>query len=152
MKSGIFFVVIAIVAVVGVSVFKSSQNKEPEVMNPQEEKLVEDMMTNSRYVTNSQSALASTASGRRVLFFFASWCPTCKPADASFAKNESQIPDDVTIIRVNYNDPETDQEEKDLALKYGVTYQHTFVQIDSEGNEVTKWNGGQIKELLAKIK
>jgi thioredoxin-related protein len=48
--------------------------------------------------------------------------------------------------------PETDQEEKDLAKKYGITYQHTFVQIDSKGNEITKWNGGKTDELLAKIK
>ena len=58
----------------------------------------------------------------------------------------------MTVIRVNYNDPETDQEEKDLAKKYNVVYQHTFVQIDEEGNLVTRWNGGQIEELLAKTK
>ena len=40
----------------------------------------------------------------------------------------------------------------DLAKKYGITYQHTFVQIDSQGKEVTKWNGGQTDELAANIK
>jgi thioredoxin-related protein len=53
---------------------------------------------------------------------------------------------------VNYNDTATDQAEKELAKKYGVTYQHTFVQIDAEGNEVTKWNGGKIEELLHNIR
>lgn len=105
-----------------------------------------------RYVEYSKSALDMGAVGRRVLFFYASWCPTCKPADASFTQNTSKIPDDLTLIRVNYNDPETDQEEKDLANKYGITYQHTYVQIDSSGKEVTKWNGGQIDELLSNIK
>ncbi len=52
---------------------------------------------------------------------------------------------------MNYNDPDTDQEEKDLAKKYRVTYQHTFVQIDSQENEVTKWNGGQLEGLLANL-
>ena len=36
--------------------------------------------------------------------------------------------------------------------KYGITYQHTFVQIDAEGKEITKWNGGKIDELLTNIK
>ena len=46
----------------------------------------------------------------------------------------------------------TDKEEEDLARKYGITYQHTYVQIDGVGKEVTKWNGGQINELLSNIK
>ena len=56
------------------------------------------------------------------------------------------------VLRVNYNDPDTDQEEKELAKKYGITYQHTYVQIDSAGKELTKWNGGGAAELLVNIK
>ncbi|MCX6782917.1 MAG: thioredoxin family protein [Candidatus Levybacteria bacterium] len=108
--------------------------------------------SDSRYVEYSKATLDGAASNRRVLFFYASWCPTCKPTDADLSANSSKIPSDVTVIRVNYNDPETDQEEKDLAKKYGITYQHTFVQIDGQGKEVTKWNGGKTDELLAKIK
>ncbi len=113
------------------------------------------VMKNSKigtYIPFSPEVLASSATTRRVLFFYASWCPTCIPADASFTNNVSQIPADVTLVRVNYNDTETDQEEKDLAKQYGVTYQHTFVQIDAKGNEITKWNGGQIDELLSNLK
>jgi thiol-disulfide isomerase/thioredoxin len=109
-------------------------------------------MASSRYVQYSRSALDSAKNGRTVLFFYASWCPTCKPADTSFTQNANKIPGDMTLIRVNYNDTETDQEEKDLAKKYNITYQHTFVQIDSTGKEITKWNGGQIDELLSNIK
>jgi thioredoxin 1 len=105
-----------------------------------------------QYLPYTKEVLDSSKSTRRVLYFYASWCPTCIPADADFQKNISQLPSDVTVIRVNYNDPETDAEEKALATKYGITYQHTYVQIDAEGNELTKWNGGATKELLAKIK
>lgn len=101
-----------------------------------------------RYAPYTAQLLADSVNDRRVLFFYANWCPTCIPADKSFSEGISQIPEDVTLIRVNYNDTETDQEEKDLAKKYGVTYQHTFVQIDSDGNAVKKWNGGKIEELL----
>ncbi|MBI5044553.1 MAG: thioredoxin family protein [Candidatus Levybacteria bacterium] len=163
----VILVVIAVVVVFGIGAYTFSQNssqsdsmmKKDEAMMSKEDTsmeptgvMMDDKLTNSRYIQYSKSALESALSTRRVLFFYASWCPTCKPADASFTANVSKIPEDVTLIRVNYNDPETDQEEKDLAKKYGITYQHTFVQIDSTGKEVAKWNGGQIDELLSHIK
>ncbi|MBI5613383.1 thioredoxin family protein [Candidatus Gottesmanbacteria bacterium] len=108
--------------------------------------------TSVRYVEYSKTVLDGSVANRRVLFFYANWCPVCKPADVDFQANSDKIPSDVTVIRVNYNDSDTDQEEKDLAKKYGITYQHTFVQIDTQGKEVAKWNGGKTDELLAKIK
>lgn len=134
---------------------KDSQNSMEKTEAPEQEamekKVGEAMMADSRYVEYSTGALEKAATNRRVLFFYASWCPTCAPADASFTQNARNIPEDLVLIRVNYNDPDTDQEEKDLAKKYGITYQHTFVQIDSTGKEVTKWNGGKIDELLSNI-
>ena len=110
------------------------------------------IVENSRYLEHSEGVLEQTADKRRVLFFYASWCPICRPADQSFKENAGKIPEDVILVRVNYNDPDTDRAEKDLAGKYGVTYQHTFVQIDQEGSAIHKWNGGEINELLANIK
>lgn len=109
------------------------------------------MQKEGTYVPFSPEVLTNSTNSKTVLFFYANWCPTCKPADASFTQNMAQIPAGVTVIRVNYNDTETDQAEKDLAKKYGITYQHTFVQIDANGNEVTKWNGGGIDELLSNL-
>ncbi len=109
-------------------------------------------MMASSYVEFTPDVLAETAGTKRVLFFYASWCPTCIPADAQFLKSSDRIPDGVTVIRVNYNDSQTDEDEKALAQKYEVTYQHTFVQIDANGKQVTKWNGGKLNELLANIK
>lgn len=176
----VIFAIIAVVAIIGFGAYTLSQNssqsesmmKKDETMMPKEEtsmestnvmmkkedgsmeedKMMDNKITGSRYLQYSKSALDSASNNRRVLFFYASWCPTCKPADASFTENANKIPEDVTLIRVNYNDPETDQEEKELAKQYGITYQHTFVQIDNSGKEVTKWNGGQIDELLSNIK
>ena len=105
-----------------------------------------------RYIEYSKTAFERSSTNRRVLFFYASWCPTCRPADADFKTNLNKIPTDMTVLRVNYNDPDTDQAEKDLAKQYGITYQHTFVQIDSTGKQITKWNGGKTAELVANIK
>ncbi|MCA9373330.1 thioredoxin family protein, partial [Candidatus Woesebacteria bacterium] len=103
-------------------------------------------------VPYTATALAQASTGRRVLFFYANWCPTCRPADADFSANLEKFPADLTVVRVNYNDTDTDAEEKSLAEKYGITYQHTFVQIDADGNELARWNGGQTAELLANLK
>lgn len=106
----------------------------------------------ARYVEYSKTDFDGVANKRRVLYFYASWCPICRPTDAEFKANGGKIPEDVVVLRVNYNDPDTDQEEKDLAKKYAVTYQHTFVQVDGQGKDVTKWNGGAIDKLLSSIK
>lgn len=110
-------------------------------------------LSGARYVEYSPGILASDGlNDRRVLFFYASWCPFCRPADAEFRERMNEIPSDVTVIRVNYNDSDTDEDEKNIARQYGVTYQHTFVQIDRDGKAIAIWNGGKLKELLSRIK
>jgi thiol-disulfide isomerase/thioredoxin len=83
--------------------------------------------------------------GKTVLFFHASWCPTCRTADADILKNVSTIPSGATIIKVDY--------DKEVALKqkYGVTTQHTFVEIDTQGNLLEKWSGGNLAGIVAKL-
>lgn len=107
--------------------------------------------TVGKYVEYSRETFEKSSSQRRVLFFYANWCSTCRPADSSFNQNVGRLPADLVLLRVNYNDTATDQEEKDLAAKYGITYQHTFVQIDAQGNAINRWNGGEIDQLLAKV-
>lgn len=100
----------------------------------------------SRYMTYSKTAFESAADKKRVLFFHAPWCPTCRPADAAFQKDETLIPEDVVLFKTDYDTA------TELKKKYEVTYQHTFVQVDANGNAITKWNGGQLNELIAKVK
>lgn len=99
----------------------------------------------SRYTTYSDAAFTATADKKRVLFFHASWCPTCRPADAEFRQRFSEIPEDVVLFKTDYDT------STELKNKYNVTYQHTYVQVDAEGNQVTQWNGGALSELLANI-
>jgi thiol-disulfide isomerase/thioredoxin len=146
--------VIGVVVLVlgGGGLFIASQQRsgsEDAMMKKSEDSMMKD---DARYVEYSKTVLDNSSDKRRVLYFYASWCPICRPADADFKQNSSKIPEDVVVIRVNYNDPDTDQEEKDLAKKYGITYQHTFVQIDTQGKEITKWSGGQTDELLTNLK
>ena len=105
----------------------------------------------SRYLPYTQAVYNNSQGKRIVLYFYATWCPSCKVANAEFLASPENIPEDVIVLRINYNDPDTDAQEKELAAKYGITYQHTFVQIDEGGNEITKWNGGGLTQLLAKL-
>ena len=100
----------------------------------------------SRYVDYSAAAYESASNQKRVLYFYATWCPTCSVANQDFTANSSQIPENVIIFRTNYD------KELDLKRKYAITYQHTFVQVDEIGGEITKWNGGGLSELLQNIK
>lgn len=95
------------------------------------------------YASYSPEAV-SNAEGKVVLFFHANWCPTCRALDKSIESNLGDIPEGVTIFKTNY-----DTETK-LKQKYGVTYQHTLVQIDAQGNKVTLWGGGNTLETILK--
>lgn len=106
----------------------------------------------AKYLEFSRQNMVQKSDVRRVLFFYANWCPTCKPADQDLRENVHKLPNDVVVIRVNYNDDQTDESEKELAKKYKVTYQHTFVQIDQNGDVVTKWNGEGVEKLLSNLK
>jgi thiol-disulfide isomerase/thioredoxin len=106
------------------------------------------MMSTGTYKEYSAETLAvEQAMGHKVvLFFHAKWCPTCKAADANFNANLGKIPAGVTLLKTDYDT------EKALKTKYGVTYQHTFVQVDKNGSKVTVWNGGDIDTLIANLK
>ena len=104
-----------------------------------------------RYVLFTPETLTSQSETRRVLFFYANWCPTCIPVDKDFQRRKEAIPSNVTLIRVNYNDDATDATEEELARKYDITYQHTFVEIDNQGNAIKRWNGGGLDELLSQL-
>lgn len=82
------------------------------------------------YVDYSPTAIAE-AKGTTLLFFHASWCPSCRQIDSEITSNG--LPDDVTIIKVDYDS------HQDLRQKYGVTIQTTFVKVDSSGTELAKF-------------
>ena len=79
-----------------------------------------------------------------VLFFNAAWCSTCKVARDNIESDLSAIPSDLTIVLVDFDSAQ------DLRKKYGVTVQHTFVQVDPAGNELAKWASSLTAEEIAK--
>jgi thiol-disulfide isomerase/thioredoxin len=111
------------------------------------DKPMESAMMGGQYVAYDAAKLAFAKEGKVVLFFRASWCPTCRALDADIRTNQSQIPKNVLILDVDYD------KSAELKKQYGVTYQHTLVQVDADGKMIAKWSGSEgLKELLSGVK
>ncbi len=96
-------------------------------------------------IYNGQQSITHAATKDVVLFFHASWCPTCRALEKDI--NKKIVPEGLTILKTNYDT------EKALKKKYGVTFQHTFVQVDANGNMIKKWSGGNtLESVVAQIK
>jgi len=94
----------------------------------------------------SKIAMAS-ATHDVVLFFRASWCPMCRALNADITAHLKDIPANLTILDVDYDN------SVDLKKKYGVTYQHTLVQVDAQGNLIKKWSGSPtLSSLVSEVK
>lgn len=117
-----------------------------EKKDAMKDNMQKDMMMKMKgsYEAYAPEKLAWAKQGKVVLFFHASWCPTCKTADTAI--RDTAIPDGVHILKTDYDT------QTALKQKYGVTYQHTFVQVDASGNMITKWSGGSsVAEIVAKL-
>lgn len=120
-----------------------SQESKTESEVPQ--KSVE--TTKGSYDLYSPEKIALAENGDVVLFFHASWCPSCRGLNSDIEKNISTIPSGVTILKIDYD------KETELKKKYGVTSQHTLVQVDKDGNLIKKWTGGgKLENLLSQIR
>lgn len=97
--------------------------------------------------TSENDAIALAGDKTVIYFFAAGWCPNCKAAYANIKKEYKTIPSDTVIIVVNYDT------ESSLKGKYGVSYQHTYVTIDSSGSKKKIWSGSTtVEDILAKAK
>ena len=155
---------LAVVIVLGGGVYLLTENNGEEKMMENDEAMMEDdssMMEEEgammdlgddmidgvgTYEAYAPEKLARAEEGDVVLFFRASWCPTCRALDADIKAHQGNIPDGVTILDVDYDDSTA------LKQKYGVTYQHTLVQVDAEGNMIRKWSSSPtLDSLVAQI-
>ena len=137
---------------VGKDSMESTKNTEEKAMMKQDDTSMtstdDSMMKAGSYEAYSPEKIAMANDEHNVVLFFrASWCPTCRVVDADIKANLGKMPSDVTILDVNYDNSTA------LKQKYGVTYQHTFVQVDKNGNLIKKWSGSPtLASLVAEIK
>lgn len=88
------------------------------------------------YKTYNQDELKTAKDGQKLLLFFnASWCPSCRSTVKDIDTNKDKINSNITILSADFD------KEVDLKKKYGVTMQHTFVEVDRDGNLIKKTTG-----------
>ncbi|MCK5216091.1 MAG: thioredoxin family protein [Candidatus Omnitrophica bacterium] len=94
------------------------------------------------YSDYSEESFEQAKGVKRVLYFFAPWCPSCIAGDKKL-KNVS-IPEGVAVFKVDYDF------STELKSKYGVVRQHTFVQVDDQGEKIALWYGtaGSLSENI----
>lgn len=107
----------------------------------------DEMMKAGSYEAYSPEKIARAETGDVVLFFHASWCPSCRGLSSDIEKNLSAIPEGLSILKADYD------KESELKKKYGITYQHTLVQVDKDGNLIKKWSGSpKFSDIISEIK
>ncbi len=124
--------------------------KEDDAMMKKEDQAMMDgdamMKKVGAYAPYDASKLTMANNGDVVLFFKASWCPSCRALDSKIKANLEAIPAGLTILEVDYDSATA------LKQKYGVTTQHTLVQVDASGNLIQKWSGSPtLATVVAKV-
>jgi len=89
----------------------------------------------SGYTLYNQDKLANAKNGKVVLFFHANWCPSCKALDTNIKDNIKNIPNNLLILKVDYDSSNS------LKQKYGITSQHTLVQVNENGDLIKSSKG-----------
>jgi len=142
---GIIIGLVSVVAILG-GAYVSVNNKGAEGVMEEKDQVMNDesgaMMKVGSYEAYAPEKLARAETGDVILFFHASWCPTCRGLSADIEKNLGATPPEVSILKVDYDT------ESELKKKYGITYQHTLVQVDKDGNMIKKWSGSPTLESL----
>jgi thiol-disulfide isomerase/thioredoxin len=151
-----------VIGVIGFSLLNNKENNTQEITDTNIESVVSEVQNNNETneidnldtVVKSASGLYTKYAGNLtqyenkniVLSFKADWCPSCRVMDADIKASLNDIPENVVILELNYD------KETDLKKKYGVTSQHTFVQVDTDGNMIKKWSGGsKLEDVLSQI-
>lgn len=153
-------------AIIGGTIFFASQNPEvnnsntptTQTQNTDEGKMVSGYTgkvlagSSSPYIAFNKPDYDNAISSGKVVFldFFANWCPVCREEAPNLKAGFDALQTDKVVgFRVNYNDTETDEDEKKLAREFGITYQHTKV-ILKNGKEITKSLESWDKETFLK--
>lgn len=143
----IFIILSLLIVIVGFVFFKDGFNKLQKGSNPLESSNSEILMDRLNYLDYSEQNLVSAQrNGKTVLFFAATiWCQTCQALEKEIKEKGNSLPPDITILKVDYDN------DREMNRKWGVIMQHTLIQLDSNGNEINRWIGGNFDALVQNL-
>lgn len=136
----------AIIVLGGCSQANSSSDAMSSAKSPSSATSHSDSASQS-YITYDQYQASKDkyADSKVVLFFNAKWCPACRAINEALTSDPGKIPAKTTVVSVDYD------QHTDLRQRYGVTTQHTFVQIDTNGEETRQWVSTSVDALLKEL-
>ncbi len=70
--------------------------------------------------------------GKKVLFFWASWCPFCQENHDRLLNLYNENTYDVSVLKINYDT------ETELRTQFSVASQDTFILLDEDGTELER--------------
>jgi thiol-disulfide isomerase/thioredoxin len=80
-----------------------------------------------------------------VVYFHATWCPTCNVLDEKITDEISSFPKGAMILNADYDT------ETELRDQYGVNRQTTLVVLDAEGNVSATLTNPSMEKLMEEI-
>src|SRR3989344_1257417 len=111
---------------------------------------------NSPFLEFVQADYEKALSSGKIVFldFYATCCPVCRGEEQELLSGFNSLEaNNLVGFRINYNDSDTDENEKKIAKEFGISYQHTNV-ILKDGVEVLKdgevWDREKFQEELNK--
>ena len=136
----------AIIVLGGCSQANSSSDAMSSAKSPSSATSHSDSASQS-YITYDQYQASKDkyADSKVVLFFNAKWCPACRTINEALTSDPGKIPAKTTVVSVDYD------QHTDLRQRYGVTTQHTFVQIDTNGEKTRQWVSTSVDALLKEL-
>lgn len=141
------FFLLPVLVITGILFFRSKENCQAfgsHCVTPTVESVSQ--ISPHYYWYTQQNLEASLKNHEKVvLFFYAPWCGTCSTLDEELIQHSERLAPGITVLKVQYD------KDSYMKKKYGVVVQHTLVLLDDSGNEVSKWVGGDIRELNGKI-
>jgi thioredoxin 1 len=127
------------------SMIEDGESVSSDTMMKDDSVMIDDkaMIQSAVYTAYDSSVLMNGET--KVLFFHAAWCPVCRAADVDLQEWFAQNLPTLNVYKVDYDT------STDLKSKYGVTYQHTFVLVDGQGNALKTIQGPSdeaLKDLI----
>ncbi len=155
--------VLALLFIIGVVVFWQSQRTKMDAAPIVKEEEGDSMITkvlakkNSTFTEFNKKDYERALSEGKIVYleFYANWCPICRAQEPELIEGFNMLNRaDVAGFRVNYKDDQTDGDEKELATKYKIPYQHHKIVL-KEGKVVIdsaeSWDAQTLVSELSKL-
>jgi len=135
-------------------------NRAKETVTEKKEGVMESKILaqkNSSYSEFSQSKYEKAVKDGKIVYleFYANWCPICRAQETDLIEGFNKLTrEDVAGFRVNFKDDQTDEDEKALATKYKIPYQHHKIVLKSGEvviDSAETWDSETLVSELSKL-